>query len=251
MPYSDRVGKNLNQLQIPAPVAGLLANLARVQTDPAADFERSVPPRWTPTATDLPEDTTEEWLQRVAGVSTELADRSADVRALLTAYSQAVADPRPELSMLAKWQRVSPSALRHRYNEQHVQSVRELLKPEPLIDIVLEPFIAVVDSDFKGISPELDEQLSLRTRMRSIVSEEFVALFGENAPKQMGFVRNPADERITRPIDDLSGFMSTALKRREPELLPVFDAWHRRFEARLIKPEDVKAKATRVRRSGA
>lgn len=251
MPYSDRVGKNLNQLQIPAPVAGLLANLTRVQTDPAADFERSVPPRWTPTATDLPEDTTEEWLQRVAGVSTELADRSADVRALLTAYSQAVADPRPELSMLAKWQRVSPSALRHRYNEQHVQSVRELLKPEPLIDIVLEPFIAVVDSDFKGISPELDEQLSLRTRMRSIVSEEFVALFGENAPKHMGFVRNPADERITRPIDDLSGFMSTALKRREPELLPVFDAWHRRFEARPIKPEDVKAKATRVRRSGA
>ncbi|MFC9984696.1 hypothetical protein ACFU0W_08620 [Microbacterium keratanolyticum] len=72
------------------------------------------------------------------------------------------------------------------------------------------PFIAVVDSDFKGISPQPDEQLSLRTRMRSIVSEEFVALFGEDAPKQMGFMRNPADERITRPIDDPSGFMSAA-----------------------------------------
>lgn len=243
------MGKNLNQLQIPAPVAGLLANLATVRTNPAADFAHSTPPRWTPTATDLPDDSTEEWLQRVAGVSTELADRSADIRALLTAYGQAVADPRPELSALARWQRVSPSALRHRYNEQHVQAVRELLKTDPLIDIVLEPFLSVIDSDFHGISPALDEQLKLRQRMRSILSEEFTALFGEDASKQLGFVRNPADERITRPIDDLSSFMSTALKRRDPELLEAFNEWHRRFEAREIKPEDVKATATRVRRS--
>lgn len=219
-------------------------------TDPAGEFDRSTPPRWTPVAVDLPDDRTEEWLYRVAGTSTELADRSADIRAMLTAYSQAVADPRPELSMLAKWQRGSPSALRHRYNEQHVQAVRELLKADPLIDIVLEPFISIVDSDFKGISPALDAQLKLRSRMRKIVSEEFIALFGANAPKQLGFVRNPANEHITRPIDDLAGFMSTALKRREPDLLPVFDSWHERFAARLIKPEDVKAKATRVRRSG-
>ncbi|RWZ59631.1 hypothetical protein ELQ92_12455 [Labedella populi] len=243
------MGKNLNQLQIPTPVVGLLSNLSKVRTDPISDFDRSRPPRWTPVATDLPEDDTEEWLYRIAGVSTELADRSADIRALLTAYSQAVADPRPELSALAKWQRVSPSALRHRYNEQHVQAVRELLKPEPLIDIVLEPFISVVDSDFRGITPTLDEQLKVRERMRKIVSEEFIALFGQNAPKQLGFVRNPADERITRPIDDLSSFMSTALKRREPKLLSVFDAWHKRFDARAVKPEDVKATATRVRRA--
>lgn len=243
------MGKNLNQLQIPASVAGLLANLAKVRTNPAADFERSTPPRWAPTATDLPDDRTEEWLQRVAGVSTELADRSADIRALLTAYGQAVAEPRPELSALAKWQRVSPSALRHRYNEQHVQSVRELLKADPLIDIVLEPFLSVIDSDFQGISPALDEQLKLRKRIRAIVSEEFTTLFGENASRQLGFVRNPADERITRPLDDLWSFMSVALKRRDPELLEVADDWHRRFEAREFKPEDVKAKATRVRRS--
>ncbi|UYO96377.1 hypothetical protein OED01_12295 [Microbacterium sp. M28] len=242
------MGKNLNQLQIPAPVVGLLSNLSKVRTDPISDFNRSRAPRWTPVATDLPEDDTEEWLYRIAGVSTELADRSADIRALITAYSQAVADPRPELSALAKWQRVSPSALRHRYNEQHVQAVRELLKPEPLIDIVLEPFISVVDSDFRGITPALDEQLKIRERMRTIVSEEFIALFGVNAPKQLGFVRNPADERITRPIDDLSSFMSTALKRREPKLLTVFDTWHKRFQARAVKPEDVKATATRVRR---
>lgn len=243
------MGKNLNQLQIPTSVVGLLSNLSRVATDPISNFEKALPPRWTPVATDLPEDDTEAWLYRVAGVSTELADRSADIRALLTAYSQAVADPRPELSALAKWQRVSPSALRHRYNEQHVQAVRELLKPEPLIDIVLEPFISVVDSDFRGITPALDEQLKVRQRMRKIVSEEFIALFGQDAPKHLGFVRNPADERITRPIDDLSSFMSTALKRREPKLLTVFESWHERFVARAVKPEHVKATATRVRRS--
>lgn len=59
----------------------------------------------------------------------------------------------------------------------------------------------------------------------------------------------PADERITRPIDDLSSFMSTALKRRDAELLEVFKEWHRRFESRAVKPEDVKPTATRVRRS--
>lgn len=237
------------EIQIPTPVAGLLANLARVRTNPSADFEESTPPRWTPVATDLPDDPTEAWLYRIAGSSTELADRSADIRALLTAYSQAVADPRPELTALAKWQRVSPSALRHRYNEQHVQAVREILKPDPLIDIVLEPFLSVVDRDFAGITPQLDAQLATRKRMRQIVSEEFTALFGVDAPKQLGFVRNPADERITRPIDDLSSFMMTALKRRDPSLIPVFEDWHERFEARQVKPEDVKAKATRMRRS--
>jgi hypothetical protein len=81
------------------------------------------------------------------------------------------------------------------------------------------------------------------------VSEAFTALLGENAPKQFGFVRNPADERLTRPLDDLSSVICTALKRRDPELLGVFDEWHRRFDARTVKPEDVKATATRVRRS--
>ena len=98
-------------------------------------------------------------------------------------------------------------------------------------------------------TPAPDEQLKLRKRMRAIASEEFTALFGENAPKQLGFVRNPADERVTRPIDDLSSFMFTALKRRDPKLLDVFNEWHRRFEARTVKPEDVKATATRVWRS--
>ncbi|MBN8205106.1 hypothetical protein JF550_03930 [Microbacterium esteraromaticum] len=199
------------------------ASPAACWTSPAADFEHSTPPRWTPTAADLPDDDTEEWLQRVAGVSAELADRSADIHALLTTHAQTVADPRPKLAMLAKWQPVSPSALRHRYNDHHVQAVRELLKADPLVDIFLAPFLSVIDRDFSGISPALDEQLKRRRRMRSIVSEEFTALFGKNASKQLGFVRNPADERITRPIDDLASFMSVALKRRDPKLLSVFD----------------------------
>ncbi|MFC9984697.1 hypothetical protein ACFU0W_08615 [Microbacterium keratanolyticum] len=41
------------------------------------------------------------------------------------------------------------------------------------------------------------------------------------------------------------------MKRREPNLFPIFNAWHERFAARPIKPEDVEAKATRIRRSGA
>ncbi|MBY6060065.1 hypothetical protein [Microbacterium esteraromaticum] len=157
------------------------ASPAACWTSPAADFEHSTPPRWTPTATDLPDNDTEEWLQRVAGVSTELADRSADIRALLTAHAQTVADPRPELAMLAKWQPVSPTALRHRYNDHQVQAIRESLKADPLIDIVLEPFLSVIDSDVSDASPALDERLKRRRRMHSIVSEEFTALFGKNA----------------------------------------------------------------------
>lgn len=85
--------------------------------------------------------------------------------------------------------------------------------------------------------------------MRPFVTEEFTALLGENAPKKLDFVRNPASERITRPIDDLSSFMSRALKRRNPRLLDMFEEWHRRFEAREIESEGVKATATRVRRA--
>lgn len=62
-------------------------------------------------------------------------------------------------------------------------------------------------------------------------------------------MRNPADERITRPIDDLSSFVTTALKRRDPRLIPAFEDWHERFEARQVKHKDVKVKATRMRRS--
>lgn len=168
----------------------------------------------------------------------------------MTAYAQVVADPRPELAQLAKWQRISPSALRHRYNDHHVQAVRELLLPEPLIDIGLEPFAPVVDHDFARVSPALDYQLALRTRMRmrQAASDEFYATFGAEGSKKLGMSKNPADERVTRPIADIGGFMGLALSRRDPKLLPIYAEWTRRFNNRLITPDDVKQTGSRVRR---
>lgn len=240
---------NLEQKLSPNPVLGLLMNISKVQTDPRADFEASTPPRWAPAGAELPLDSTEAWLYRAAGVSTELADRSADIRALLTAYSQAVATDRPELSKLAQWQKISPSALRHRYNDQHVQAVRELLEAEPMIDIVLEPFISIVDTDLLGINESLDVQIDLRTRMREIVAQEFTSLFSNRLAKQLRLTGNPAGERNTRLIDDLMPSIDTALQRHAPELLPIFLEWHERFGARSIKQDDVKQTGTRVRRS--
>jgi len=57
-----------------------------------------------------------------------------------------------------------------------------------------------------------------------------------------------ADARITRPIADLGSFMTRTLENRAPDLLPVFEDWQRRFEARDVKPVDSNAKTTRVRR---
>lgn len=246
--YAGDVRKHLGQLVDPNPVLDFLMNISKIATDPRADFERSVSPRWSPANVDAPSDDTDNWLLRVAGTSTELADRSADIRAALTAYSQAVATPRPELSKLALWQRISPSALRHRYNEQHVQAVRELLQADPLIDIILEPFPSVFESDLRGINSAIDAQLELRKKMREAVSKEFDALALNLLGPLMGGRRDPASERTARLIDELGPSMETALQRRAPDLVPVFHAWHERFLARPVKPEDVKAKAVRVRR---
>lgn len=246
--YPEDVRKHLGQLVDPNPVLDFLMNISKVTTDPRADFERSASPRWSPAGAVQPSDDTEDWLLRVAGTSTELADRSADIRAALTAYSQAVATPRPELSKLALWQRISPSALRHRYNGQHVQAVRELLQPDPLIDIILEPFPSVFESDLRGINGVIDAQLKLRKKMREAVTKEFDALALNLLGSLMGGRSEPASERSARLIDELAPSMATALQRRAPDLVPVFRAWHERFEARSVKPEDVKAKAVRVRR---
>lgn len=240
---------NLSQLTGPNPVMGLLMNLATVGTNPRQDFAKSEMPRWSPPGAAPPDNSDEDWLLRVAGISTELADRSADIRACLTAYSQAVADKRPELQAIALWQRVSASALRHRYNALHVQAVTELLGDQPLIDIVLEPFMSVVDDDLAGISEELDAQLELRATMRAAVAAEFDAAFANRALARLRMSRGLADQYTTRLIDDLAPSITVALERRAPELLPVFQDWHQRFEARPVKPEDVKPTSTRVRRT--
>ncbi|WP_447586959.1 hypothetical protein [Microbacterium lacticum] len=240
---------NLSQLTNPNAVMGMLMNLATVETDPREQFAKSEMPHWIPPGVAPAETTDEDWILRVAGISTELADRSADIRACLTAYSQAVANKRPELQAVALWQRVSASALRHRYNALHVQAVRELLKEEPLIDIVLEPFISVVDRDLAGINEQIDAQLELRAKMRSAVASEFDAAFTNRAAVRLRMTRSIADQYTTRLIDDLAPSITVALERRAPELLPVFDEWHRRFEARPLRLEDVKPTSTRVRRT--
>lgn len=235
-------------LALPPALAGLIDRLARVDTSSELDLEVGAYPRWMPQNTVLPDDESSAWLFRATGVSTQLADRSADLRGLITAYSQAVADERPELTQLAKWQRISPSALRHRYDESHVQAVRELLTADPLIDIIIEPLPSVIDDDLIGVTPVMDEQLALRRRMRELAAEEFEASFGSDASRKLGFPRNPADARITRPIADLGSFMSRTLTNREPSLLPIFEEWQRRFDARQVKPNESNAKSSRVRR---
>ena len=235
-------------LDLPTAFKGVVENLARVNTSAEMDERDGRTPRWAPANTLLPDDDATAWLFRATGVSTQLADRSADLRALITAYSQSVASDRPELAQLAKWQRISPSALRHRYDESHVQAVRELLTADPLIDIVLEPLVSVIDDDLQGVTAALDEQLKLRRRMRELAAEEFDTSFGSDASRKLGFPRNPADARITRPIADLGSFMVRTLENRAPELLPVFEDWQRRFEAREVKASESNAKTTRVRR---
>lgn len=249
MAYARCMRVNLSQLVNPNPVMALLMNLATVGINPREDFAKGEMPRWVPPGAAPARNEDEDWIYRVAGISTELADRSADIRAGLTAYSQAVSKERPELQGLALWQRVSASALRHRYNALHVQAIRELLTERPLIDIVLEPFVTVVESDLAGISESLDTQLALRSKMRAAVAEEFDAAFANRVAVRMRMTRGLADEHTTRLIDDLAPSINVALERRAPELLPVFNDWHQQFEARPLKPEDVKPTSTRIRRS--
>ncbi|MBB2976480.1 hypothetical protein FHX49_002055 [Microbacterium endophyticum] len=77
--------------------------------------------------------------------------------------------------------------------------------------------MAVVDSDFKGISPLLDTQLSIRSSIRSLATDAFLETFGDDAPQKLGFVRNPPtsdlpDRSLTWP-PSWSGHSSNATRR--------------------------------------
>ncbi|MBB2976479.1 hypothetical protein FHX49_002054 [Microbacterium endophyticum] len=113
---------------IPSGVAGLISLLTAVSTNLDLGMRNRTRPGCAPVKVDLPANETEAWLFRATGISTQLAGRSADLRVLVTAYSQAVAVKRPELAQLAQWQQISPSALRHRYTPLHVQAAQELTK---------------------------------------------------------------------------------------------------------------------------
>ncbi|MBM7832065.1 hypothetical protein JOE59_002770 [Agromyces cerinus] len=247
--------KAIGDLDLPPVVSGLITKLATVSTsvDPSRSRHTGSRGAWIPIDSFAPfaegQSVTERsdgFLYLATGVSTELADRAADLRALITAYAQRVATRRPELAELARWQRVSPSALRHRYNDLHVQAIRELMAEDPLIDIVIEPFTTVLDEHFEGLSPALDEQLELRRRMRRACADEFVALYGESAHTQMGFAAVPTNPRSTRMLVDFGTFMTVALKRRDPDLLPIYAEWVTRFEKRKVKEHS--STSTRIRK---
>lgn len=240
--------RDLSSVDVPSPIAALLSTMSAIDSNPTRDFEAGRLPSWMPSEDPLPAEATGEWLFRIAGGSTFLADRSADIRALLTAYSQVLAEDRPELARLAKWQRVSPSALRHRYNELHVQAARELLNPDPLVDVILEAFPSLSERDLRGISPAIDRQLQIRKEMRSLVEDDISVIFGDDIPEQFGIRRNPVHPGATRLLTGFGSFLRKTLERRAPDLLETHDEWISRFESRAIKPEDVKPTGSRSRR---
>ncbi len=92
-----------------------------------------------------------DFLLASAAASTILAMTAADLRAMLNAYSQVIAEERPNLGALAALQHISPSALRHRYSEPHVEAVKEMDRPDPLIDLILEPFAGLREQHLAGL----------------------------------------------------------------------------------------------------
>lgn len=235
---------------IPPVLVDLLTKTAHVETE----LDHGSTPAWIPNDEALPDEPHEAFLYRVTGLSTELADRSSDMRALVTAYAQAVANPRPDLARLARWQRITPSALRHRYDALHVQGVRELLSSNPVLDLVLEPFPTMHESDFAGVGDGLfDDQLAHRRAMRRAATQYLAETIGSTGAAALGLSGDAMDERAARLIAPLGDFMESALKAQpDPTYsgvyLPMFNSWRTAFEARPVKPADIETRTKRVRR---
>jgi len=169
----------------------------------------------------------DDFLFTAAGVSTRLAEAASNVRALVNAYAQVVADPRPDLKELAKWQAVSPSGLRHRYTPAHVEAIRQALSDDPLVDAILDPLPGVFDDDLRGVSAAIDMRLDVRAEMRARCGEEMQKLFGHDP---QAVVLSAAglktfDLRRYRLIADLGDVMRVTLTRIEPALATQYIAW--------------------------
>jgi hypothetical protein len=91
-----------------------------------------------------------------------------DARALVTAYYHAIADPRPELSQMAKVQGISPSSIRHRYTREQVEAIVLLLEGEVRFDLLLEPFSSFDDMILVGSFENYSEIVDKRMRLRQI-----------------------------------------------------------------------------------
>ncbi|MFF2273566.1 hypothetical protein ACFVTX_14905 [Agromyces sp. NPDC058136] len=88
-----------------------------------------------------------------------LVDLGQSTRAILTAYAHAVQTPRPNLTVLATAQEVSPSGLRRRYDEATVEAIRGLLEARPNLEAVRKSTRGLDDRELFGVSRELDEIL--------------------------------------------------------------------------------------------
>lgn len=189
-----------------------------------------------------------DFLLASAAASTTLAMAAADLRAMLNAYSQVIAEERPNLGALAALQHISPSALRHRYSEPHVEAVKEMDRPDPLIDLILEPFAGLREQHLAGLSSKLDEQLQLRARMRRAAVDEAWSLNPDAASSHFDVdqvvMLLPNGEPLTasepRLIAEAGPFLRRALVGRDPELVSVYDDWTSRFEKRPFRLNPVR-----------
>ncbi|QNE45868.1 hypothetical protein F1C58_02385 [Glaciihabitans sp. INWT7] len=169
----------------------------------------------------------DDFLFAAAGVSTRLAEAAGNVRAIINAYGQVVANPRPDLTQLARWQDVSPGGLRHRYTEAHVIAIRHVMSDDPLVDAILDPLPGVFDEDLRGVSPAIDRQLEVRAEMRVRCGEEMEKLFGKNPQAVVLDAAGVSsfDLGRYRLIADLGDVMRVTLARIEPVLAEQYVRW--------------------------
>jgi hypothetical protein len=124
--------------------------------------------------------------------------------------------------------------------DAHVEAVREMDRPDPLIDLIIEPFAGLREHHFEGLSESLDAQLAIRQRMREAAIQEAWSLnpdasIGSFDPDRVVMLL-PNGEPLTasepRLISETGPFLRRALVDREPELVTTYDDWVRRFSER-------------------
>lgn len=239
-----------NPIDLPPVFAGLVRRLADTSGalgDAYSELSRGAK-RAIQTGPRLSGHADNDFLMASAAASTTLSMAAADLRTMLNAYSQVIAEERPNLGALAALQRISPSALRHRYSEPHVEAVREMDRPDPLIDLILEPFAGLREHHLAGLSSTLDAQLQLRARMRKAAVDEAWSLNPDAGSTRFDtdqvVMLLPNGEPLTadepRLIAEAGPFLRRALADRDPELVPVYDDWTSRFEKRQFRLNPVR-----------
>lgn len=135
------------------------------------------------------------------GYSTNAIDRLEDVRAMLTAWAHAIANPRPDLMSIARWQHISPSTIRRRYTTAQITAIRSLLSNTPQLDVILYPFDSFTTEDLAGLSPELDGEIAVRLQIDNTLREA-----RERATKELNAWQNtPRASTVSKTYPPVSG----------------------------------------------